>query len=138
MSENPYHDESNIADEFKNLGKNIGDLLKTAWDNPERKRVQQEIENGFNDLANTLKREAEIFSESQTGQRLKSDVEDLGERLRNAEAREKLRQEVLGILQTANTELQKVVDKWSFEDQGKNAGVENTEPPVPEHPEQGE
>ena len=52
MSENPYHDESNIADEFKNLGKNIGDLLKTAWDNPERKRVQQEIENGFNDLAN--------------------------------------------------------------------------------------
>ena len=112
MSENPAPDES-LADEFKNLGQNISDLLRTAWDNPERKRVQDEIMTSFNDLGDTLKREAEHFAESPTGQRFKSDMEDFGERVRNAETREKVRMEVLGILQNANSELQNVIDKWS-------------------------
>ena len=28
--------EGNFAEEFQNLGKNLSDALKTAWDHPER------------------------------------------------------------------------------------------------------
>jgi hypothetical protein len=105
--------EEKLADEFKNLGKNLADLLQAAWDNPERKRVQQELENGFSDLGSTLKSEAESWAESPTGQRLKTDLEELSERIRNAETREKVRVEVLGILRNVNDELQKVIDKWA-------------------------
>jgi hypothetical protein len=126
MSENPIPDES-LGDEFKNLGKNLSDLLRTAWDNPERKRVQQEIETSLNDLGNLIKREAESFSESPTGQRLKSDVEELGERVRSAETREKVRKEVLDIMKNANAELQKIIDRWSAPSAAADTG---DEPPV--------
>ena len=117
MSDNPNPEEETkgqtLADELNNLGDNLTDLLRTAWDNPERKRVQGEIEGGFNEFANLVKREAESFSESETGQRFRSDINEFGDRIRSAEAREKVRLEVLSIMQNANAELRKVIDKWS-------------------------
>ena len=68
---------------------------------------------GFNEFANLVKREAESFSESETGQRFRSDINEFGDRIRSAEAREKVRLEVLSIMQNANAELRKVIDKWS-------------------------
>lgn len=117
MSDNPNPEEETkgqtLADELNNLGDNLSDLLRTAWDNPERKRVQGEIEGGFNEFANLVKREAESFSESETGQRFKNDIDEFGQRIRSAEARERVRLEVLSIMQNANAELKKVIDKWS-------------------------
>jgi len=111
MSENLPPKES-LADEFHNLGQNLVDLIYAAWEKPERKRVQQEIENNLNEVGNVLKREADSFSESATAQRLKSDMDGLGERIRSSETQDKVRKEVLNILQTANSELQSVINKW--------------------------
>ena len=105
--------EENLAEEFRNLGKNLADALRTGWESPERKRLQQEIESGLTDLGTTLKREVENFSSSPTGQQLKTDVEQLHERVRSGEAQEKVRQELLNALKTANAELKRVINQWS-------------------------
>ncbi len=112
MSDNP-RPENNLDDEFQALGKNLVAALRAAWDTPERKRVQEELANGLNGLGSTLKREADNFSSSPAGQQIKSSVEQVGEHLRNVETQEKMRQELLNALKTANSELQKVVDRWS-------------------------
>lgn len=124
MSDTPPAEE-NVVDEFKNLGKNLVGLLTAAWDNPERKRFQEELENGVIELGNNIRREAEYFSESPTGQRIKSDVEDLGERIRHNQAQEKARQEVIRILQTANSELQRVINRWKAEEQETPSGADS-------------
>ena len=113
MSEEPQNEES-LSDEFRNLGKNLMDVLNKAWESSERKHLQQEIESGLSELGGTMKREADNFTSSPAGQQFKSDVEDLGERIRSGEAQAKARQELFSILRTANTELQKVIDKWSM------------------------
>jgi len=77
MSENPKPEE-NLSEEFRAFGKNLVSALHAAWDAPERKRVQEDILGGLNELGATLKREAEQVSNSPTSQRLKDDIEQLG------------------------------------------------------------
>jgi hypothetical protein len=43
MSENPQSDEG-LADAFRKLGVNLVETLRSAWDTPERKKLQQEVE----------------------------------------------------------------------------------------------
>lgn len=112
MNENPSPDD-NLVDELKNLGRNLGDLIRTAWDNPERKRIQMDIESSLSELGKSIKREADSFAESPTAQRFKNDMEEINQRIRDAETREKARKEMLGILQTANTELQNLISRMS-------------------------
>lgn len=111
MNENP-QSEGNIADEFRTLGENLIKALQSVWDTPERKKLQQEIEDGLNQMATTLKSEASTFSESPTGQQLKSDFEDLRQRVRSGEAEAKARDELLKALKLINAELDKVTSRW--------------------------
>jgi len=112
MSEKPQPEES-LAEEFRSLGKNLVSALQAAWDAPERKRLQEEVMNGLNELGETLQREGEHFTNSPTGQQLKTNVEQIGERIRSSETQEKVRIELLGALKTANSEIQKVIDRWT-------------------------
>ena len=115
MSEDNKSDES-LTDEFRALGENIIDSVRAAWDTPERKRLQQEIEDGLTEMATTIQTEAESFHESPTGQRLKSDIEGLQQWVQSSNAENQIREELINALKTANTELKKVTDKLSGAD----------------------
>ncbi len=105
--------EEGLAEEFQALGKNLMEALRAAWEKPESKRVQEQVMAGLNELGSALKREADSFAASPAGQHIKNGVEQVGERLRSEDAQEKIRQELLTALKSANTELQKVIDRWT-------------------------
>ena len=128
--------EEDLTQEFRNLGKNLAEALRTAWEHPERKRLQEEITNGLNEMGDTLKQEAETFAESPTAQQLKSDVQQIGERVRSPEVHTKVRQELLTVLQTANNELQKVVQQWSAAQAQEPSEGATEDPPGDEDPAQ--
>lgn len=115
--ENP-ENPNDLADEFRLLGENLVNTLRTFWESPERKKLHDEIEAGLNELAATIKGEASTFRESSTGQRLKADFEDIGKRMRSGEAEEKARQELLKALKLVNTELEKASTHWRERDSG--------------------
>jgi hypothetical protein len=125
VTENP-QSEGNLSDEFRALGENLIKALHSVWESPERKKLQQEIEDGLNQLATTLKSEASTFNESPTGQQLKSDFEDLRQRVRSGEAEAKAREELLKALKLINTELDKITSQWGETSSGSE---ENTKPP---------
>lgn len=112
MSDDPPRNE-NLADEFQALGKNLVEAMRTAWESPERKQLQQELENGLHGLEATLKREAETFSNSPTAQQLKEDANRIGEKINTGEISDLIRQELLKALQTANNELQNIINRWT-------------------------
>ena len=115
MDDKPSSEES-LADEIYNLGQNLIKTLHAAWESPERKKLQQEIETGLSELAQTLQQEADTFAESPTGQRMKSDLDELRQKVRNSEAEAKIRSELLQAFKVVNTELQKVASRLSTED----------------------
>jgi hypothetical protein len=127
MSENPSNEES-IVDEFHALSQNLLNTMRAAWDSPERKSIQTEIEEGLQDLSSTIKNEVDSFNQSQTGQRLKSDVEDFREQIRKGETESKVREEIINALRIVNSELEKVATHWSStEDDTKVEDPPNSE-----------
>ncbi|MFC2053861.1 hypothetical protein ACFLV7_06120 [Chloroflexota bacterium] len=104
--------EDNLADEFRNLGKNIVDAVHTAWERPERQRLQEDIEKGLSEFGTAIRQEADKFNKSPTSQRMKSDAEKIQTRFKNGEFETKVRDELLSALQAVNSELEKVTGKF--------------------------
>ena len=100
-----------ILDELRELGENLRSLLRSAWESDERKKMQQEIEIGLSDLHVNLSQAVQEFSESPTGKTLKSDLEDLEERIRTGEVEAKIRAEVVSALHAANEGLKNTTQK---------------------------
>lgn len=98
---------SDIADELRELGLKLKEILRTAWESPERKKVQQEIESGLTELGDTLNKAVNEFSESPTGQTLKADMEDFSQRVRSGQVESQVRDEILKALRLVNDELRK-------------------------------
>ena len=105
--------EEDLASEFRVLGQTLMEAIRTAWERPERKRMQQEIENGLTEFGATLRQEGETFRDSPTGQRLKSELDQLQERIQSGEAEQRLRQDLLNALKSINAELKKATERWS-------------------------
>jgi methyl-accepting chemotaxis protein len=125
MTEN-HPSEENLSEEFRKLGQNLVSALQAAWDSPERKHFQDEMVSGLNEFGETLRKEAEQFTTSSTGQRIKDDVEHLGDKIRNSDTQMKVRQDLINALKFANSEIQKVVDRWSGSEEQTNPS--ETEP----------
>jgi hypothetical protein len=118
--------EVKLGDAFRNLGKNIVDVFRAAWESPERKNLQEELENGLNEFSNSIKKEVDEFSVTPTGQQIKSDVESLKERIRSGETEAKVRSEVLNALRIVNTQLERITQEIS--DKKAPTGSEETSP----------
>lgn len=110
MSDNP-SDSENIRDAFHQLGENLLRTVRAAWDNPERKKLQQEIETGLSDLAETVRKEVDTFNESPSGKQLKSDVAEVYQGVRTTVTETSLREELLKALNVLNQELETVASK---------------------------
>jgi hypothetical protein len=104
---NPTPPFDDLLGELHSLGKNLKELLQTAWQRDERKKAQSEIETGLNDLVKTLSQAANDFAQSPTGQTLKADIQDLQQRIQTGEVETKVRTEVVSALRAANEGLKK-------------------------------
>lgn len=135
MSENKPGDES-LKEEFESLGRNLVDALRSAWEAPESRRLREEVSSGLSDLGTTLKREADNLASSPAAQKVQTSVGEVGEKIRTAEVQEKVRLELIGALQTVNSELQKVIDRWANPPAAAETGGEPAadETPAPGEP----
>ncbi len=117
MDENPGTNKppevnaNDLADELRSLGKNLKEVLQSAWESEERKKVQQEIEAGLKDMGATLNDVATEFKQSPTAKRLREEADDLHQRIRTGEFETKARSELLNALRMANAELEKISRK---------------------------
>ena len=100
-----------IGEQLNELGKNLREAQQSAWESEERRKLQQEIEEGLANLGASLSEAAKDFSNSPTGQNLKEDVKDLNERWRTGEVKSKVRSEITETLRKVNDELQKATRK---------------------------
>lgn len=130
MSDNPPGEES-LRQEFEALGKNLIGALHSAWEAPESKRLRDEMTGGLSDLASTLKREAEYLANHPATQQMKNDVEHVSEKIKAPETQATIRRELLSALQTMNSELQKVIDRWSTAESPVKTSDEDATPNDP-------
>lgn len=109
--QDPGTSRGDVARELQELGRNLANILKDAWDSEERRRLQEEIRAGMSDLSSTVDKAVSEFHASPTGQRMKEDIRDFRERVRAGEVDQKIRNEILTALKRVNEELEKATRK---------------------------
>lgn len=107
---------SDLFDELFALGGNVTRLMRAAWDSPERKKAQGELETALNDMANTLNRAGLEFLVSPTGQRVQGELNRVRERIRAGGLEATAYEEMTAVLQRINGELGKASEKMNGED----------------------
>jgi len=100
-----------ISEQLNELGRNLRQVLQSAWESEERQKMQQEIEVGLANLGESLSEAAKDFSNSPTGKSLKADVKDIQERWQSGEMQSKVHNDIMDALRKVNTELQKATQK---------------------------
>jgi hypothetical protein len=100
-----------VARELQELGRNLASIMREAWESEERKKLQEEIRSGVEDLSRTVNQAVTDLRSSPTGQRVQEEVQDLKDRIRTGEVDTKIREEFLSVLKTLNRELEKASKK---------------------------
>ncbi len=111
---NPNENKSSnetISEQLNELGKNLREALQTAWSSDERRKLQQDIEEGMANLGASLSQAAKDFSNTTTGKTISEDMKDLQQRWRSGEVGSKVHSEVVDALRRVNDELQKTTRK---------------------------
>ena len=107
------YSSDDLASEFQHLGENMKKVFIGAWESEQRKNLQKEIGQGLADLGESLKQTAEEIQESETGQRIVSEAEDLRNRVQSGEVEGKVRSDLQSLLHKLNEELEKVIPSQS-------------------------
>lgn len=107
--------ENSLRAEFESLGRTLTDALRAAWETPESKRLREEVVDGLSGLGGTLQREVDNLANSEAAQQFRTGVGQAAEKLGSAEVQNKVRGELIGALQSLNSELQKLIDNWQAE-----------------------
>ncbi len=101
----PQKTEESLTSDFRELGQSLMDVLRAAWERPERAQLQQEIEAGLDELGRALKQASDEVVESPAGQRVKSEVEGFRGRVETSGVENTLRNDLQRALRRANEEL---------------------------------
>lgn len=117
--------EAKIQAEFHRLGKNIREAVEVAWGSEDRKRVSEQIESGLNEVGDVISQTAQEFTESDSAQRIREDIEDISERIRSGEVARKLEADLITILQSMNVEIEKATEKSSSSTPTEEPGTED-------------
>jgi hypothetical protein len=113
MSEenNPKND---LRSEFQTFGVNLKKVINSAWESEQKAKVQSEIEDGINELSKALNDFVSSVRASETGQKLKEEFDEFGDRVRSGEVEDKARAELMKVMKKLNTELEKAADNFKL------------------------
>ncbi len=98
--------EENLQGELNALGENLQRAIRNVWQSDERKQLQADVEGGLEAALQHLRGELKEFQDSETGERLKADLQSVENDLRSGETATMMRQEILRVLQRLNAELE--------------------------------
>lgn len=105
--------EGDLKEEFQNLSQNLKNIINTAWESEERKKVQADIQDGLDELYHAINNMIDEFKISETGKKVVQEIDDFGERLRSGEVRDKAHEGILSALKKMNEELEKASTKFT-------------------------
>jgi hypothetical protein len=105
-----------LRHEFRELGKNLKELVHTAWKQDERQRIQGEIEEGLTELQTSLEHMVAEFRASPAGEKIQAQTKQLSEAARAGELELRVKDEFSGALRKMNIEIQRAIEALSLSD----------------------
>jgi hypothetical protein len=105
--------EGDLSAELRELGRNLKNAAKTAWESDESRRLQQELKDGLAALEAGLRETSSELSSEETRQRVRNEAHDYSQRVRSGQVATQLRSDLLAALRAVNAEIKKATPPGS-------------------------
>jgi hypothetical protein len=127
MSEGNLNQEkptSDLAEELKRLGQQLGVAAKAAWESESSRNMQTQLRDGLAEMARQLDGTAKKIAESEEAATLRAQAERVVESARKSDVASELQEGLLTGLREMNAALEKAIAKLRRSDRP-------SEPPAP-------
>jgi heparin binding hemagglutinin HbhA len=116
--------EADIADELKNLGRQLADTLRTAWHSQERQRLESEIRRGVKSFADEVGKAVREIKDSPPAQRAREEATHIRTKVESGEMGHKAKSNMAQGLHWLSEELERLSKQFTptekeAEDQGE-------------------
>lgn len=105
--------QSAIVDEFRNLGRQLGETLHTAWNSEERRQFESEMREGVQSFANELDKAFADLRESNAAQKARDEAAEIGSKIESGEIGQKAQSSVAQGLRWFSEELGKLANQFT-------------------------
>ena len=102
-----------VVDELRNLGRQFGETLRTAWDSEERKQFEREVREGVETFTSELDKAFHTASESDAAQKAKVEAEELKTKIDSSEMTESAKRSLGKSLQWFSQELSQLANQFT-------------------------
>lgn len=119
---------TDIADEFKRLGRQFADTLETAFNSQEARRIETEVRAGMKSFADEVEKVFHQAKESPAATRVKEEAVGAKERVESGEFARKAQEGMASGLRWLSTELDKLATQFT------PAGRPTEQPPTEKQP----
>jgi hypothetical protein len=99
-------EDRELGSALSQLGENLKQLGQTAWESPERKKLQADLAKALKDVEGSLQQAGKDFRESETGQRLRGDIDRIKDEFESSEFERKARSELAALVHQLNQKLE--------------------------------
>ena len=110
--------QSDVVDELRNLGRQFGETMSTAWNSEERRQFESEIREGVKTFAHEVDKAFKEVSSSDPAQKAKTEAADFKEKADTSELGQKTRSSLAKSLRWFSDELGKVADSFTGPEKG--------------------
>jgi hypothetical protein len=104
---------SDIAREFAELGKKLGDAINTAWHSEERHKIQGEIKEGLHRFSTEVDAAIKNLRESDVGEKVKTGVKQVREDVEKGKVADDLRRGTVNALRSLSEALDKMANSFT-------------------------
>jgi hypothetical protein len=105
--------EPDLVEEFKNVGRQLADTLRTAWGSQERQRLESEIREGVKLFADEVSKAVHEVKASPVAQRARQEASHIKEKVEKGEVSHKARANMAQGLHWLSEELEKLAKQFT-------------------------
>jgi hypothetical protein len=102
-----------VAAEFKDLGRQLAETLKSAWNSQERQRFEKELREGVKSFADEVERVIREAKDSPAVEKVKEEAVDVKSRVESSDIGRKTRHGLAQGLQWLSEELEKLATQFT-------------------------
>jgi hypothetical protein len=121
-------EQSDVVDEFKEMGRQFGETLRSAWYSEERVRFEKEVREGVQSFTKEVNKAFGEVRESDAAAKAKKEAGEVKAKINQSEATEKAKEGLAQGLHWFSQELEKFANQFTPETPVEKA------PPVEEEP----
>ena len=106
-------EQSDVVTQLQELGRQLGETLRTAWHSEERKRFEREVREGANTFADEVNKAFQEVKESPAAARMKDEAAGFKTRAESTEIPDKTRASIGQGLSWLSEEMAKLADQFT-------------------------